>query len=265
MKKIAKIAVGITLAASLAATAGVLAGCASNSEPEKTGEAYSLVHNGSSVGYASITVKGDKVTALTLEDACFPTQAKYNNGEKDVPYGKISYGSVTFTYDGTNYVLSGETTTFGDYMKTVANAEAYYKAVVNNQLTVYKTADGTAEANFNAKDVLLKGQPGCTYWANPNANQLLNYKSNRDITVEWVKTNGVAALDDLVWKKFADTKEGAGADAKRNYWSYNNVSTGATWTDLMGSNADGLTSAANQAKGAITYGALIKLAYNAAK
>ena len=50
MKRIAKIAVGITMAATLAAGAGVLAGCTPKAA-DKTGEAYGLVNGGGYVGY----------------------------------------------------------------------------------------------------------------------------------------------------------------------------------------------------------------------
>lgn len=46
MKKISKVVIGITMAAAVAATAGVIAGCgpANGGTADKTGEAYGLTH-----------------------------------------------------------------------------------------------------------------------------------------------------------------------------------------------------------------------------
>ena len=107
MKRIAKIVVGITMAATLAAGAGVLAGCTPKAA-DKTGEAYGLVHCGGYVGYSQITTNGDSVKELTLTEVCLPTEVKagsdvaeadkVNGGTEEKPtyyYKKVSYGSVT--------------------------------------------------------------------------------------------------------------------------------------------------------------------------
>ncbi len=98
MKRIAKIAVGITMAATLAAGAGVLAGCTPKAA-DKTGEAYGLVHGGGYVGYSQITTNGDSVKELTLTEVCLPTEVeagsdvaeadKVNGGTEEKPVGLV--------------------------------------------------------------------------------------------------------------------------------------------------------------------------------
>lgn len=236
MKKIAKIAVGVTLAASLAVSAGVLAGCANN---EKTGEAYGLVHGAGYVGYAKIVVDGDKVKDLTLTEVCLPTQVKATDAVAEADkvgnyYKTVSYGSVTLTYDeaAADYMVG--TTAFKTYLQTEANAKAYYEAVTSNSLKV--TVGGQQKSDIMTKATLSKEENG--YWTkqDKNDNDYSRWKLNRDATVEYVKANGVSKLNQL-------TKTASGTDDKSGatvtYWTDGTVVTGATWNDLNPSDKGG--------------------------
>lgn len=242
MKKIAKIAVGITLAASLAAGAGAIAGCSKNA----TGEAYGLVHNGGYVGYSKITKNGDKVKDLTLTEVCLPTQVKATDSVAEADkvtvgnnsfYKTVSYGSVTLVYDTTANDYMVGTQAFKSYLQEEANCKAYYEAVVGNQVKV--TVGGSQDANVMTKATLSKEENG--YWT---SNGVSKWKANRDATVNYVKEHGVANLDKLV--KNDETK----------IWMDGSISTGATWNDL---NSD------TTGKNYYSYAQLILKANDAAK
>lgn len=247
MKKIAKIAVGITLAASLAATAGALAGCG---DAAKTGEAYGLVHSGGYVGYAKITVKGDNVTDLTLTEVCLPTQVTAGGTVADADkvvvgtgdsakayYKTVSYGSVTLTYDADNGYMVG-TQKLAEYLNTEANAKAYYEAVTSNAISV--TVGGEKKTDIMNKATLSKEENG--YWTrkDKDGKDFSRWKWNRDATVNYVKANGLAKLSTLVKSETNNGKDPADADVKM-WVDGNGIVTGATWNDLNPTDKKGKT------------------------
>ncbi len=225
MKKIAKIAAGITLAASLAATAGALAGC--SNDTAKTGVAYGLVHGGSYVACATIKVDGDTVKDLTLVELELPTKVKDDNGD---PYATVTYGNVTLTYDETSKGYNVGEQAFLDYLKVDANAEAYYKAVMNGEVKV--KVNGQDQSGIMTENKLSKEKNG--YWSTSTSVGSSKVEgdskwiANRDLTVAYVKANGVAALSGL-------TKNDDG------YWVNGTISTGATWNDLNPTDKKGKT------------------------
>lgn len=252
MKRIAKIAVGITMAATLAAGAGVLAGCTPKAA-DKTGEAYGLVHGGGYVGYPQITTNGDSVKELTLTEVCLPTEVeagsdvaeadKVNGGTEEKPtyyYKKVSYGSVTLIYDATVKGYKVGETAFKTYLESEANCKAYYEAVKNNAISV--TVGTETKKDVMTYKTLSKEENG--YWVQGEKYKL-GWKGNRDATVKYVKDHGVKNLSNL--EKNADTK----------VWMDGSISTGATWNDLNPSDKKG--------KVYYTYAELILKANEAAK
>ena len=53
--------------------AAVLALAACGGNTAKTGEAVGLVHGAGYVGFATVTVDGEKITKATLTEYCFPS------------------------------------------------------------------------------------------------------------------------------------------------------------------------------------------------
>lgn len=235
MKKISKVVVGITMAAAVAATAGVIAGCGS---ADKTGEAYGLTHGAGYVGYSKIVLNGDKVKDLYLTEVCLPTEVtaaetvaaadkvtgtyvKRGKVYTADYYKTVTVGSTTFTYDVTipaesqasiGYKTSDGTTLLS-WLSTEANCKAYYEAVTTNAVKVTVGTEQKTDIMNNAS--LSKEENG--YWTTDGVSQ---WKTNRDATVAYVKANGVANLTSLV--KNADT----------SIWMDGEISTGATWNDL---------------------------------
>lgn len=214
MKKLTKIAIGITMSAAVAATCGALAGCSNG----KTGEAYGLVHSGGYVGYSKIVLDGDTVKDLTLTEVCLPTQVKANAdvaaADKVGDYYKtVSYGTVTLTYsaDANDYMV--DSTAFKTYLRNETNAKAYYDAVVANSVKV--TVGGQQKTDIMNYSTLSKEENG--YWST-NLGTKLGWKVNRDKTVDYVKANGVGKLSTLA-------KDGTWKDS-------DGVDTGATWSDM---------------------------------
>ncbi|MGN0824482.1 MAG: hypothetical protein ACI4MB_05375 [Candidatus Coproplasma sp.] len=242
MKKIAKVVVGITMAAAVAATAGAIAGCGSS----KTGEAYGLTHGAGYVGYSKIVVSGDKVKDLVLTEVCLPTEVtagdtvaaadkvtgtyvKRGKTYTAVYYKSVTVGSTAFTYDETipegsqasiGYKMSDGTTLLS-WLSTETNCKAYYEAVTTNAVKV--TVGGEQKNDIMNNASLSKEVNG--YWTLENGTS--QWKTNRDATVNYVKTNGVANLTKL--KKNADT----------SIWMDGEISTGATWSDLNPDTSDG--------------------------
>ena len=254
MKKIAKVAVGLTLAVSLTAGVAALAGCSGT--PDKTGEAYGLVHGGSYVGYSRIVTNGDKVKDLTLSEICLPTQVKAADtvaAEDKVGeyYKTVSYGSVTLTYDADAKDYMNGTTPLKTYLQTEANAKAYYEAVTTNAVSV--TVGGQKKTDVMTKAALSKDENG--YWTREDKDgaSYSRWKMNRDATVSYVKKYGLSKL--LSLEKTAD-----GADKKEDkdvtYWTDGTIVTDATWTDL---NSD------TTGKNYYSYAQLIVKANDAAK
>lgn len=229
MKKLFKALLVFACAGTLCAGALALSACGGDKD---TG-AYGLVHNAGYVGYSTVTVdKDDKVTDATLTEYCFPTQVKTADGDY---YAEVTYGKVTMKYDeeGKTYKVGEQT--LKEYFKDEDNCKTYVKAV--NDGKVYVTVDGVKKNDVMTKAALCKDENG--YWATANDKQKLNWKGNRDATIAYVKAHGVSKLLSLT----------VGAD---KYWvDSNNVSTGATWTDL------------NTVKeGTLSYAQLIVKAFN---
>lgn len=281
MKKLTKTLVAVACAATLSAGAIAITACGNSG---KTGEAYGLSHGAGYVSYATVTVKGEKVTNATLTEVCLPTyvtpDASVAEADKvaakvlnhgavvdAVYYKTISFNNVTFTYDGT---LDGEgetavskgymngTQTLLQYLQTEANCKAYYEAVKNNNLIVKVGGQDKKDIMTYAK--LSKEENG--YWTvKPNAEknetfeQYSQWKFNRDATVKYVKDNGVAGLASLKKATENNVKLPNGAD-KMAWVDNNGVSTGATWSDMFKDAAP-----ANY----LTYAQLLTKAYNAAK
>lgn len=245
MKKIFKTLAVCAVAGTLCAGVAAVAGCNNGT----TGEAYGLVHGAGYVGYATVTVSGDKVTDATLTEVCFPTQVtadanvadadKVTVGEGDKAksyYKTVSYGEVTMTYDAADGYKVGNTV-IKEYLKDAAKAEAYYKAVMKGEVTV--TIGTEKKTGVMTKAALSKDENG--YWST-NLGTKLGWKANRDATVKYVKDHGVDNLLKLTQNK--DT----------GMWMDGDISTGATWNDL------------NSVKeGSLSYAQLIVNAYNAAK
>ncbi|MGN0806520.1 MAG: hypothetical protein ACI4MC_05725 [Candidatus Coproplasma sp.] len=265
MKKIAKVVIGMTMAATVAATAGVIAGCSS----DKTGEAYGLTHTGIFVGYSKIVLSGDTVKDLVLTEVCLPTQVKATNDttvtedEKVGNYYKtVSYADVTLTYDETDGYLTADGTKFVEYLRaSEENCKAYYEAVTTNSVKV--TVGGQQKTDIMNYNTLSK--EANNYWGrkqnedgtwstttdNPDYSR---WKMNRDATVAYVKTYGVANLTSLV--KATEATDDAMEDGKTvTYWMDGEISTGATWSDLNPASPDGY----------ISYAQLILKANEAAK
>lgn len=263
MKKLTKTLIALGCVATLSAGVCALAACG---DSEKTGEAYGLSHGAGYVSYASVTVKGDKVTAATLTEVCFPTQVtapatvaeddkvtvevtSHGTTSEQSYYKTISYGSVTMTYDATAKSYKVGDKTIVEYFQTEANCKAYYEAVINNNISV---KIGTEEKkDIMTKAALSKEENG--YWKNASGSALTPVEGktfwmlNRDATVNYVVENGVEGLASLTR---------ATADDVHSVWMAGTVSTGATWNDLY---------AATAPSNYLTYAQLLTKAYNAAK
>lgn len=287
MKKLFR---GIAILAAVAAVGTGVAfatGCdpVEEKKPEttaKTGEAYGLVHGAGYVGYASITVDGDKVTALTLTEVCFPSQVSIKGTSTEtaeaakaaIPYATgttaadyvvvetsstkdevttytatayyktVSYGDVTMVYDAAAKSYKVGEKTLKEYFTTEANCKAYYEAAVSDKITV--TVGTEKKTGVMNKKALSKEENG--YWS--GSNYPLGWKGNRDATVKYVKENGVANLLKLVKQQKGEN------DPKdtQYFWMDGTVSTGATWTDMN-----------TTKEGSLSYAQLITNAYNAKK
>lgn len=262
MKKTVKIAAGVVLAGALCASAFAFAGCG---EKELKGEAYGLTHGAGYVGYSAITVKGDKVTDLTLTEVCLPTYVTapetvaeadkvtvevvdHGNTVEKSFYKTIKIGETTFTYDATAKAYQTGTTTLNDWLKTEANCKTYYEAVTTNSLKV--SVGGADKTDIMNNAALSKDANG--YWnrEDKDGNTYSRWKMNRDATVNYVKEHGVANLTKLVKSetKTPDVKE----DKEVTYWMDGEISTGATWSDLN-----------SEKEGSLSYAQLIVKAYDA--
>lgn len=235
MKKLFKALLVFACAGTLCAGALALSACGGDKD---TG-AYGLVHNAGYVGYSTVTVdKDDKVTDATLTEYCFPTQVKTADGDY---YAEVTYGKVTMKYDeeGKTYKVGEQT--LKEYFKDEDNCKTYVKAV--NDGKVYVTVDGVKKNDVMTKAALCKDDNG--YWSVETSvgGSIMEgdykWKANRDATIAYVKAHGVSKLLSLT----------VGAD---KYWvDSNNVSTGATWSDL------------NTVKeGTLSYAQLIVKAFN---
>lgn len=258
MKKLSKVVVGITMAAAVAATAGVIAGCGSS---DKTGEAYGLTHGAGYVGYSKIVLNGDKVKDLVLTEVCLPTEVKATDTVAEADkvgnyYKTVSYASVTLTYDETDGYKTADGTKFVEYLNaSEANCKAYYEAVTSNAIKV--TVGGQEKTDIMNYSTLSKEENN--YWGrklvdgawvkNTENPDYSRWKLNRDATVNYVKTNGVAHLKNLTKPTEIDPDTGKtvtnGTDVKEGtgvtYWMDGTISTGATWNDLNPTDKKGKT------------------------
>ena len=257
MKKITKTLVALGCVATL--SAGVCAMVACGGDKGKTGEAYGLTHGTNRfIGYATVTVKGDKVTDATLTEVSLPTQVKFGEN-KDQFYAKVTYGTVTMTYDteAATYKIGNQTIT--QFFQTEANCKAYYEASIGNKITAYETAEGTANTTAMTKATLSKEENG--YWTvSPKEGETFTaysqWKFNRDATLKYVKDHGVESLLTLA-KPETPVNVTLPNGAEKPAWvDGNGVSTGATWNDL-GSKPEANTY--------VSYAQLIKNAYDAIK
>ncbi len=266
MKKSVKTILVASCVATICAGAATAVACSGNATA--TGEAYGLVHGAGYIGYASVTVSGDKVTAATLQEVCLPT---YVEAGESVPaddkvtvkvmshgkeqdktfYKSVSYGDVTLTYDAEKKDYMNGSTTFMSMMGTEANAKAYFEAVMANKVSV--TVGGEKKTDVLNKKALSKDENN--YWGtttDKDGNAYSRWKMNRDATVKYVIDNGV---DKLLSLKLSDTKApDAKEDKEVTYWTDGTVVTGATWTDLN-----------TKKEGTLSYAQLIMNAYNAKK
>ena len=220
-------------------------------ENEADGKACGLVHGAGYVAMATVTLKGEKIAEATLTEVCFPTYVEagelvpaadkvadtVNEHGEEVEktfYKNVSYGDVNLTYVAGSGYMKG-TVLFTDLMKDEDEAEDYFKAVMNSELSV--TVDGRKKTDVLNKSSLCKDDNG--YWTrtDKNGNNYSRWKMNRDATVDYVKLNGTAGLTKLVKSETPspDLKE----DKEVYYWTDGNLSTGATWTDLNNGSANG--------------------------
>ncbi len=232
------------------AAASMLAACGETATP-KTGVAYALTNGASCVGYATVTVTGNKITDVTLQEVFLPADVTATESSEDTVdvevtqwgktstkhyYKTVKFGTYTFTYDATKGYVSGNKT-LGEILADVKVAEEYYKAVDQNKLLVVK--NGKDDATIMSKNAMNKDINN--YWPKSDTVKL-GWKGNRDATVNWVKEHGI---DGLLDAKIGDDK----------VWTVGDVKTGATWTNFNSADKNG----------AISYAKLIVNAYNAAK
>ena len=235
MKKVFKGIAILAATAALGTGVAFAAGCnPTEADNGVKGEAYSLTHGSERfVGYATITVKDNKVVDATLTEVSLPSQISDSDGAK---YVEVSYGEVTITLDGEAYKVEDKTLT-EYYFGNEVNCKAYYEAAIGGKISA-KKADGTVvsltstelsketngywtrmkDENGEYKDHLEEGTDPYSRW-----------KWNRDATIAYVKANGVEGL-----KSLTKTYEGTDRDGVDvNMWEdANGISTGATWNDL---------------------------------
>lgn len=255
MKKLIKSIITVACVGTLCAGIAAFAGCSNGVK----GEAYGLVHGAGYVGYASVTVNGDKVTDATLSEVCFPDHVKTAD---DDYYATVTYGDVTMTYDADAETYKVGTQTIKEYFQSGENCKAYYDAVMSNSVTV--KVGNENKTDIMTKAALSKDENG--YWTRTkneegkwvtdvnakDANAYSRWKMNRDATIKYVKEHGVENLLKLVKSDTAtpDAKE----DKDVKYWMDGTINTGATWNDLNSTK-----------EGSFSYAQLIVNAYNAAK
>lgn len=243
----------------------------------KTGIACGLTNGGDHVGYSVVTTdKDDKVVDVKLTEFFVPSdvyaekksgadadaaraaltgsynetdyvidvqKAKWGTSqEATVYYKKVTYGTVTLTYDATAHAYKDANgKTFKELLNNEAACRVYVGAVLGGSVSVVKTGtDGTEtkDATIMTKKALCKDDNG--YWPKDGASQ---WKKNRDATVKYVKENGVANLLDLK------------LDATSKTYKDGSIDTGATWSNLIVANPNGF----------VSYAQLIKNAFDARK
>lgn len=218
MKKTSKFVAVLLAALLVVAAVVVLAACDNGT----TSEAYGLVHKQGYVGKATATVKEGKLTAASLDEACFPSHvtAEAADGEYTVEvegkyyYKTVKWAGVTATYDAEKgYLVEGKAT-LKDYFAAENNARAYFEAAAASKITVVTSAGDKTDIMTAA--TLLKTKNG--YW--PEGGRGLGWKANVKATIDYVLQYG---FEDAEFTANETTK--VWEDKKGN-------STGATWTDI---------------------------------
>ncbi|MEG2116148.1 MAG: hypothetical protein RRZ69_00535, partial [Clostridia bacterium] len=163
MKKVLVVVLAIAL------TLTMFSACGKAPAEPKTGEAYSPVHGGNYIGKATVTVLDGKVTAATLDEACYPTEVQatadvaaadkvvVGEGAKAKTYYKtVKFAGVTAIYDVDTYKVDG--VAFKTWALTEANAKKYFDAVVANDVAV--VVGGAEKKDLMTAKTLLKSQNG---------------------------------------------------------------------------------------------------------
>lgn len=262
MKKIAKTILATTCVATLCCGVAAVAGCGGETVPE--GEAYGLVHGAGYIGCATVSLDGDKITDVTLQEVCLPTYVvagdsvpaadkvtvtvqDHGSDVEKTYYKSVSYGKVKLTYDAEKKDYVQGSKTFKELMGNEVSAMQYFKAVMENK--VYVTVNGEKKNDVLNKKALSKDENG--YWTrtDKDGNSYSRWKLNRDATVKYVKDNGVEKL--LSLEKSTTQADDVKEDKKVTYWTDGTIVTGATWTDMN-----------TEKEGSISYAQLIKNAYD---
>lgn len=227
------------VAVSCVLTAGVLASCGQPAGPvEKTGEAWALVHGAGYVGYASVTTTDGKITAASLNEACFPTYVtaeesaatedekvtvtvmSHGSEVEKTYYKTVKFAGLTLTYDTEkkDYLINGSTA-WAEWCKTEANCKTYYNAVVANQVAV--VINGKDDLTVLNAASLLKTQNGY-------GGTRFDWAGNANATTKYVIDNGFANIAKLALtegQKAFNDKDAAFFDGT--------VNSGATWVDMV--------------------------------
>ena len=207
---------------------------------ETEGAGYGLVH-GHYVGEVNVTMKGDKITEMSIEEYFLP----YNAGQlvagenwatetpenvvkalskgKDVFYAKYFYiNGVVYTANvdekGAISYLNG-TSNIEDEVKDSAKAQAYVEAVRANKVFVIDSATATTKSTTltvtgNAATAMTKSESG--YWS--GTNYPLGWKGNMAEIVKAMIETGVDAT-------YEQSLEG--------FWATENYTSGATLADFL--------------------------------
>lgn len=208
---------------------------------ETMGTAYGLVHNAGYIGKATVTGSGDKISAVTLEEMCFPTQVTAGEDVADADkvtvgegssaksyYKTVKYDEVTMTFDAEKNSYTIGDSSLKDYFRSEENCKAYFEAAAANRIKVMIGGEEKSGIMTNSK--LNKDENG--YWTRQDAdgNSYSRWKLNRDATVNYVKEHGTKGLSNLK-QSTEPEKDKYGVDSK--YWKdSDNISTGATWADM---------------------------------
>jgi hypothetical protein len=289
MKKITKFVMGVVALATLSAGALGFTACG---EKTTTGEAYAPSHGGSFIGYSKITVKGDKVTDLTLTEVCYPTQVTVAKTTSQVS-AEDAVGKISTTVAASDYVIVNTSTTTDqgtDKEKTTYTATAYYKTVSysGHEFTydatakAYQLSDGTTFGDYmrvesNAKEYYeaVVGNSISVTVGGVAKTDILSYNTlSKEVNGYWPKTYGENDTSYSRWKvnrdatinyvkengvsklsslKLSTEKVEDAYGVQATYWTDGTVSTGATWSDLYKDNGSSV--------GYLTYGQLILKAY----
>ena len=196
----------------------------------KYGEGYGLVHGGGYVGRAVIAMDGDKIEALSWDEACLPTYVtageivpeadkvttkvmSHGSEVEKVFYKTVKFADVTMTYnlEKNTYVVGDKT--MAEFFQDEANCKKYYDAVFAAKVAV--VVDGKDDTTVLTPKALLKTHNG--YWDTEPISGL-GYRVNYEKSVAYIMKYGLKAAATL-------EKDGTWIDD-------NDVNSGATWTDF---------------------------------